>query len=284
MPASTLGPLVSSLQPTCDPAVKWRNIQDLLRTNGDCELPCLWTLCPGVTNWASLHAFTDQVAGMAHPDDVLVKSFDPGAIDGGATFIGIRRETTRLSVSLEHIMSGGTLDHLTAVVDATREEWESGELVRASTAYGDPRFREQFATFLMPSVLSSYGKPSQFLLLPVLYDPPLLIDSIMSLVLLYEDRGFLIEYVFPNGAEGDDFIGCPSETGAISIVTWSPETEPSLGDTAELLSAYGLNALSVDYYKPIEEATSLTSDEFYELLVAPEKSACLKTPRSLWPY
>jgi len=259
-------------------------MQELLRSDGGCALPCVWTLCPGVTDRASLRTFTDEVASLAHQDDVLVHSSNLGAADGGITFINIIDGTTRLSVVIDYFTSGNLLDHVAASITAILEEREAGEIVRSHVVYGNYLFRDRFWSYLLPQVLSSYGKPSQVLLLPVLYDPPLLTDSIMSLVLVYEDQGFLVEYFFPNGAEGDHFIGCPSQTGAIDIFTWSPDTERSLGDIAKLHSSDGLNELTVDYYKPIEEATSLTSDEFSEQFVLSENTNCLRTPKSLWPY
>jgi hypothetical protein len=93
-------------------------------------------------------------------------------------------------------------------------------------------------------------------------------------------KGFFIEYIFLKHVEGQDFVGCPSETGLLNIVTWALERGLSLSDLVKHKSV-GINELTLDYFLPIEKATSMTLDEFYETFKVPD-NPCLKTPRTLW--
>jgi hypothetical protein len=180
-------------------------------------------------------------------------------------------------------MSQGRLNHIMADIVGIHEQGVGADL-ESYPVYNDPYFRQQVEAYLLPQVLSHYGKPSDALVLPILYDAPTLVDSLFSLVLVYRSQRFLVEYIFPNGAAGEDYVACPSETGDITLFAWSPGSVPSLEDIAPQLSGLGMDELSVDYYRPIEEATSMTLDEFYHLYSSPAQSGCLETPSALWPY
>lgn len=275
---------VPTFQPACNPETESTSLQGLLRSNGGCDLPCLWTLCPGLTDGGALRAFYDRLAGLAHPEDTVVKLLHPEAPDGGWASIDISQGSTRLSVNLVPSMSAGKLEYIRAGISAAKEERQGDEIVRAEAAYGNPLFRDEFYPFLLPQVLSRFGSPSEVLVLPILYDPPSLRDSIFSMVMLYRDHHFFVEYVLPNDAAGFDYRGCPSQTGHITLIAWSNQQDPTLADLARLNSGRGMNELNVDYYMPIDKAASLTVDGFHNLFANPDESACVRTARSLWPY
>lgn len=260
----------------------------LFRTNGGCDLPCLFTLCPGVADRASLLAFTQEVTAMANANDMSVHLFDPSGTGTPLIQTSTIRGSTRLivDIDLDPFLSRSvdSLDYLEVHIAASFEEQVGGEIVSAHTSYGNPLLGEVFRAFLLPQVLSKYGRPSEVLLLPILYDPPSLLDSVFSLVIVYQDEHFFLEYIFPNASSGSDFRACPGDTGEIHLVTWAPHQDPSLAELARLTPGPGLNELSVDYYKPVEEATSLTLNDFSLMFANDKGSSCLRTPKAMWPY
>ena len=70
----------------------------------------------------------------------------------------------------------------------------------------------------------------------------------------------------------DHYIGCPAQA-MINLKVWSP------GDTD--MAAESITYLE-DYYSfPIEEAMSVSLDEFHEQFQNPTQ--CLQTPIDIWP-
>jgi hypothetical protein len=63
---------------------------------------------------------------------------------------------------------------------------------------------------------------------------------------------------------------------------WSPERALPLRTVVQKAGSV-INELNLDYFKPVEEATSLTLNEFYDTFKNPENTACLETPQELWP-
>jgi hypothetical protein len=158
-------------------------------------------------------------------------------------------------------------------------DWLSPDV---SPLYGDASFNKAFEYYSLPQILSNYGMPSQVLLAPF-PDDPIRTDvkwQPFSLVLLYPEKGIFVEYVSPRGTISNDFVGCPSKAH-ISLAVWSPESDMSLEYVIQKAGSE-INELNMDYFKPVEEATSMTLNEFYQKFKDPNNTACLETPMDFW--
>ena len=267
-PAPTLTPT-----PTLSAGKAKSLILDLLRDNGACRLPCFWGL-PPTASANMVRSF------IAHLGNIILEDFQSRKIGDNSEFILISQGHSSVSIGIERYLSGGSLEQ--SIIDFESYQEPESQPEDGRIAYGDPYFRWMLHYYLLPQILSNYGKPDQVLLAPILYDAPWLVDDDIDLVLLYQDEGFLVEYILLKHEEGEDFSGCPSEIGFILIVTQAPKQDLSLADFVKHKSL-GITDLDldIDYYLPIEEATSLTIDEFYETFKVPN-NPCLKIPRTLW--
>jgi hypothetical protein len=154
----------------------------------------------------------------------------------------------------------------------------------AKAVFGDPFYKELLDYYLLPQILSNYGPPTEVRIMPFPDDPSYSANYKIpfSLVLFYPDQGIFIEYIFPRDKTGSQFNGCPSQTGYLSLITWSPETKLSLTDVVKWNSGLGINELNADYSKPIEEATGTSVNDFYQKYKDANNKACLVTPISIW--
>jgi hypothetical protein len=103
-----------------------------------------------------------------------------------------------------------------------------------------------------------------------------------SLVLYYPDQGFFIQYIFPKDENSGNYIGCPSKSAYIDVITWSPQEEYEISEIAKDISGSGINELNYDYFKPVSEVTTMSLDDFYQKFKNPDDTACLETPITYW--
>jgi hypothetical protein len=275
--ASALGTMVS-------PEDAKTLVVDLLHDNGGCQLPCLWGLIPGKMDNQTFAKFTSQFGDLMTPD-IYVSSRDFNDT-GGFTLI-YRQNNVHTDVVFGYSKDKvGKVEMLALSGYAMHEQgkdldWKSSDL---SPVYGDASFNQTFAYYLLPQILTNYGRPSQVLLRPFLVDPqrPDIQWQPFSLVLFYPERGIFVEYVSPRETVGSKYIGCPSKT-SINMVLWNPKNSLSLKDVVKKAGAK-INEFNMVNYQPVEKATLMTLEEFYQVFKKPGNTECLETPQSLWNH
>ena len=82
---------------------------------------------------------------------------------------------------------------------------------------------------------------------------------------------------------GEHYAACTTQIMELKVVTWDPSNFKSLPNVLTSVSGIKLHEGIIDYFKPLEEATSLTLESFTEIFQDPETEACISTPMELWP-
>jgi hypothetical protein len=131
---------------------------------------------------------------------------------------------------------------------------------------------------MLPQILSEYGRPSSAFLSTLAEPPPP--DwgfAYFYILLLYPDQGILVNYKTEIRVEKDNVLGCPSNSHIeLELLP------PGQGDSfLELISPSWQETIR-NNYKPLEEVTSMSLDEFYQTFRQPTDQ-CLVTPANLWP-
>ncbi len=174
----------------------------------------------------------------------------------------------------------GEIDHVSFYVEFTKE-FKGGASIKP--VYGAPYSTELLHRYLAAQLLTGYGAPSQIFIMPFEDEPTLMDDQpLFSLVMIYEDPGFFVEYLLPKETEGKDYVGCPSKTAYLSLITWDPATRPTLAQMAYRNRGLGISDLNYHLFKSLEEASSMTISEFTEIFQKADTGHCLSTPRELW--
>ena len=257
---------------------------ELLHDNGGCRLPCLWGQTPGETDLYSLDAFFAHFGEISIDNDFYIST---GRSSNGkyshANFIlwknnGDTFTTSFLGFTYQRSDEGMNMFELYAEGDR-----QSGEPPNdtGSPSYGDPFFDQLLQYYMLPQILSSYGQPTQAVVMPYyegsIIDPDYIYP--FSLSLFYQDQGIIVEYLFPRETVGDHYVGCPWKAAYIILKVWSSEIHPSLSEIVEGNSV-GINSLL--FTKSIEESTSMTLEQFYQRFKEPNNTSCLETPIDLW--
>lgn len=256
---------------------------DLLRNNGDCAFPCLWGLTPGQTDIATLNEFLARFGDLVSPNVYVNNSIFEKS---GLLALIYRENNVHIVMNFFFFnnIEKNNMDLLGlygySMLERGKDfDWLSPDI---SPLYGDYSFNQAFKYYSLQQILSNYGPPTQVLLAPF-PDDPIRTDITwhpFSLVLYYPDRGIFLEYVSPRETVDSDYVGCPSKAH-IKLAVWSPESHLPLKYITQKAGSE-INELNMDYFKSVEEATSLSLEEFYQKFKDPENRDCLETPIKLW--
>lgn len=237
--------------PTLPPAEALAKIQELLKTNGECDFPCWWGITPGKTTWKEAYDFLQPLAWLVdiqqmpkvYPDKLFVDFYF--AIDDQPTLINSRRARFSLheeTLSIAWIVAGQDYD-----------------LVSLVKKFGVPAEVWIYIT----------GIPGTG---PVVY----------TLKMFYPNKGIMImlfiHYTELARRNGEDFVrickkSLINQTGG--VVVWSPDEKKEFLDFfREYEETYR--------YKPIEEVLSISPEEFTRFILEAEDNHCLEIPLSIW--
>ena len=244
-PSST--PTLTPL-PTLTAQERETRIRELLKTNGDCELPCWWGITPGRTNWAATRQFIMQYDGGF--------SYGTGDLDIDDIYIRV-------------VMPEGE-----GVVESIKVDVEGH--------YNQLVFEEDWKYYSLAQILATYGEPSRVWI--QLAAGPVMPGSTMGygVWLFYDHLGFLVCYGGSGVVVQPIYHVCPTlrgPGGIVSIRLWlqSPDSKTLLEELA------GVTQEQLPYLRPVEEATGLSVEEFYTLFTQSDGPACFESPRDMWP-
>jgi hypothetical protein len=148
--------------------------------------------------------------------------------------------------------------------------------------YDSEPYHQLFEKYNLHNIISTYGYPSEIWTIAEVYDYG---DEIVhpnreefNLLLVY-DKGILINYTMPlnriGGAKGK---ACPSEAFFDMILVPSGMGQFYRG----MLFISVTDSQDSSPYKPIDESTQMTLDEFNQAFKE-SNTACFETPLSIWP-
>jgi hypothetical protein len=278
-PISTNLPTPSNV-PKLDPTEAVDLVFDLVRTNGNCDFPCfLGAFVPGETSQAAVNDFISQFEDYSSEEiNIAVNIFSSGK---NRTDLLVTRDYDDFYIALI-IQFEFQNDLLTQIAFDAWPAIRSGEK-RGEFLFGIPEYDVATEFYSLPTVLSEYGMPANVLIgtfnrgaLQGPYIP-------FSIVLHYPDHGLLIEYIAQQKENGTLFLGCPGESMNFELFISGPEANYGIADYLQYYEGELLSDIWLEAYRPVEEATSLSLEDFYDLYSNSRASQCLETPISLWP-
>lgn len=275
--------------PTILPAISADNTKETLeryiKENGGCKLPCIMGLTPGLSENPEVNAFIEYFQQNAREaenltDDVNIWSYLESSQGG----ISLRffEENKSVSIGLGFIIDRDKVSQI-LLGGESLQYFDGG----AKTQFGDPYFNSLLREFTLSSVLSVYGPPSQVLIWPFpdspgRPSPPA--QYTFSFVLLYTEKGFLVQYTSERKERDNYFVGCPTEPHSLDISAWDPKVPLDLINAVKYFSNVdGINSQNASVFKALEDVTSLNIMEFYEVFRATGTTECIETLKDLWP-
>jgi len=160
---------------------------NLLKNNGNCRLPCIWGLTPGITTTAERQNILASYDNFLEPDFSISRT--DASKNPGVFGIGVTKDDVRISVGLSYYETDHLIEILSLVTAPQREN---------KYVFGDSNYLDLLENYTLPELLSNYGLPSEVLVMAFPYDPFLKADyEPFSLVVIYSDLGIMAEYISP---------------------------------------------------------------------------------------
>jgi hypothetical protein len=230
-------------------------IVELLRDNGGCRLPCFWGLTPGISSVQSANT--------------LLHSLFADREDGSSTTIREGDLIVEPGVWIMPYKNIGEQDivRFISVGFSVREDVEF--YVSFPYAFDSPLYSQYFEYYTLASLLSNYGKPAN-VYINFEADPGSPYEY--YLFLDYTEFGWVAMLTMPLRKEGEVLISCPTQS-FLRLKLWSLDDMES---AREFGFADGTTA------KSIEEATSISLDEFYLRYKDPTYTQCLETTADIY--
>jgi hypothetical protein len=148
--------------------------------------------------------------------------------------------------------------------------------------YDAPAYHEILRLHSISKLMSAYGIPSRIVLSMEIISAEPTSPDLFRLWLLYPERGVIARYSGTAEVTGDTIRGCPSKTFVDLWLLPTGDTVLYQETLTELTDRWeGLKPAS-PYFKLIEEASGMTTEEFYKLFREPI-DRCFETPLGIWP-
>ncbi len=244
-PTPTLTPL-----PTIEPQQRGQVYNDLISSNGGCELPCWWGFELGRTSLNEVRQF--------------YAAFD--------TYITEQSGRNGISI-LEVLFVDPQIENGEQVVHSFVAQ--DGVLIEAEIELDHPDYQ-------IKPILQRLGQPLEAWMWTI--PEPYLGKLPTRYRLYFPEQGALVSYA-TGGIKVDNAVNvCFDKHGGTTIHLWNPNIWDPDGDKGivERISQSG-SAFTLDGYHPIEEASNWDAEQFYTVLTDPNHSECLETPSNLWP-
>jgi hypothetical protein len=252
----TVAPPDPTVIPTLPVVQAKSRLLELMVNNGDCLLPCIWGITPGKSTFgdaqnilmplSSISSFTDLYPS---PGDISFMSVE-----------GDGRLSTRIAFPFSE---AGVIEHIVVQI----------RIISASD-----EFNKQIAYYILPNILIQYGEPSVVMLSTMARLPSSDVSGGFKVLLLYPDQGVLLNYTMQMQITGESIMGCPSNAH-VELELYPPGQADSFSD---LLEPSGWAQIIQNTYKPLNEATSMSREDFYRIFSQPTDE-CILTPANLWP-
>ena len=278
-PTATVTPI-----PTYSLNQAYQQITSWVEDNGGCQLPCLWGFTPGQTSLADIAQLHATFEEMYLAEDFGIWTSRHG--DRGGVSLIIYDEDTQTNIDMSYDFKGEEKLKLITFLAKAFQVIGSGFERELHYIFGSDELLELVDEYTLSNLLINYGSPTSILIAPYYDERPEVPGPSwiwFSVVLIYEDQGILAEYIMPRRMIGDSYAACVDQNLEISIITWDPSQSIELKEIVSVSSFLGISPNFIDYFKPLEEATTLTIDQFTEILQDPETDACIYTPMEMWP-
>jgi len=259
---------------------------NLLKNNGDCDLPCIWGLTPGITTSVERQKILASYGEFSDPDFAMSGSGSDLSENPGGFGIGLTKEQVEIFVGLNYYETENHIEILTLVSGAQQDQ---------KYVYGNISYSSLLEYYTLPQLLTTYGVPSDVLVLAFPYNVFSKADyEPFSLVVIYSDLGIMAEYISPTEwigemvelptpglSVGEIARGCPSQS-RITIRTWDVKMNILIKKIASIAAGEGISETAYDYFLPIQDATFMSVDDFYNTFKEPNNEQCIELSSRFW--
>jgi hypothetical protein len=243
---------------------------NLLTNNGNCRLPCLWGITPGKSTFDESRSILEPLASIS---DFTAFESNLGAINPIYVEGDVRIHT---NVRYRADPNDNFVNSISFYAQALREISQGNY----EELFGYPLYDRLLKAYSLPQILTSYGTPADILIRTNLEPPPQNWGP-FELLISYPEQGILVHYTTLLNAVGPNIIGCPTKS-KLELYLVPSRSFNSTNDLLESRAAPLKIEEIFPGFRPVEEVTSLSLDDFVRIFSQPT-GECIETPASYWP-
>lgn len=266
-------PIFPSKTPTVSADQLQKNLISLLQDE-KCALPCLMGINPISSTIVDAHNLLLPFQTLTQYGSLPIDS------EGGLSIRYPLDAITSAYIDINYFPSAakqGMLDHLFLHTVAATAGGKGDD----PTIFADIEYQQLLQRYSLSAILTNFGRPTQVFVsvMPSTGAEPG-VASFFDLRLAYPDKGFYVSYYSLAQEPNNSYEACPSNS---FISLWSEV--PVSGLSTDDLIAKMDNWPGFDFvlgFKPLEQSTNMTVDQFYQTFSQPIFS-CIDTPKSAWP-
>lgn len=248
----------------------------LLGNNGNCQFPCFWNITPGKNTSQDAQAILVPLSGIANP---LLSGFD----ENGGTILTVYSEG---DLETNIVASYNSENQIVSSIFFQAQQFSnatSGDPSTIKPVFDAAVFGDRLQPYMLSNVLSELGVPTAVLIstdggpergknVPGFY-----------FLLFYPDKGLLVSYTSSRQLIGEKVYGCPANAH-VEMMLFPANRGDLFPEVISKTRWTGLWPIPADSpsWKPVEMATSMTLQQFYEIYRLPSDE-CIETPVELWP-
>ena len=232
------GTLTPTPLDTLEPAKALETIQSLLKDPMTCTIPCFWGITPGKTTMDEVRAFFSRLGY------IPIEGKEPTS---GKHFYTIRFDPNSGLHHVEFFTTNSLIENIIFVPEITKQE-------------GSPR---DWIVYSPETLIKKFGGPSRVSL--NFFRGQMASDS-LTMVLYFDDLDLITEYsgynMVPRVPHSPLF--CPLTASIDSVRIWMGPNPPNPPEGTD----------SFSQLIPLEEVTSLTIDQFTQIMLGDPQQAC----------
>jgi hypothetical protein len=269
LPTSTVVPTL-----TVDDAHE--RLLELLKGNYSCILPCLWNITPGESKYSDAQVILSSLSSISGLPPVFQDN-------GGVVFPFYTDGDWVLNTNISFVSANQVVKHIT---------FQSQILKRVIASNGESGFSSVFDTsplskyieqYMLPSVLSQLGIPTSVVISTLANPPSPTANGGFDIVVIYPERGVLAHYKTQRQLVDGIIQGCFTDS-PVEVELFPVGNRGIFSEELASTSWAGFwpGPVVSPYWKPLEQATNLSLEEFYETF-SEITEECVETPATIWP-
>jgi hypothetical protein len=260
-PSPTISPSplpTSAIIPTLAPDEALNSLLQLIKTNGNCELPCWWGVTPGISTGSDIYSVFSPFTGIA--DGGYLPVTDPRSIEFKLL---IDSFTIYLNIDFRPVGNSGPKGIIRVKIQQLN-----------GSKYAP--YADVFSRYSLQNILSVYGQPTDVGLIADLHKFDPTSATSFDTYLSYPEKGIYLRYTtLADEVPGNKIRSCPSEA---FVYLWLMSPDENNSNQALLTSMnmeWGYSRTS------LEDATQMSIDQFYEIFKK-SSNQCLESPKAIW--
>lgn len=247
-----------------------KRLLDLLATNGNCRLPCLWSITPGKNTYTEARTILLPFSGISI--STYLSDNSPDSI-----WLTFNDNDLRTSIKLNYLFASNDIINRIAFKAEEAKELPDG----FRPVYDSKTFGERLRPYMLPGILSEFGKPASVVIHT--YGKQIKGSGGFEILLLYPDQGIFVHYTTQMETVGTNARGCPANAQVELNLYPSGDADAftkSLSET-DWAAFVLIEPINDSHWKPIDKATSMSVEQFYETFRQPTDK-CIETPLKGW--